>query len=179
MTHREPAASRKQCQLIQTTPHGTAQVYNTALKHAQIFQYEEFFALFNLLLWPADNLPDRKKGRISHRSSSIRWKCHPTVCICASSLPMWHFAVFPCLAATSVIRGHNVFSVLLYQMSLKTFFMTHTTYTPSSAWKYHLHAHNTALSKTIAPGNWGILTRSKAKTNLGNEYFPQYLGPHP
>lgn len=42
-----------------------------------------------------------------------------------------------------------------------------------------MHAHNTALSKTIAPGNWGILTRSKAKANLGNEYFPQYLGPHP
>lgn len=99
--------------------------------------------------------------------------------LCIFSANVTLCTVFPCLAATSVIRGHNVFSVLLYQMSLKTFFMTHTTYTPSSAWKYHLHAHNTALSKTIAPGNWGILTRSKAKTNLGNEYFPQYLGPHP
>lgn len=62
MTHRKPAASGKQSQLIQTTVHSTAQVYNTALKHAQMFQYEEFFALFNLLLCSADNLPDRKKA---------------------------------------------------------------------------------------------------------------------
>lgn len=100
--------------------------------------------------------------------------------------PVWHLTQSPppCPAAiqlstTSVIHGHNVFSVFLKQMSLKTFFMTHTTYTPSSAWKYHSHTHNTTLSKTIALGNWGILTRNEAKMNQGNDDFPSYLGPHP
>lgn len=60
--------------------------------------------------------------------------------------------------------------------------MTHTTYTPSSAWKYHsrthTHTHNTALSKTIAPGNWGILSRNKAKMKSGQWVLPTAILAH-
>lgn len=101
MTHREPAASRKQCQLIQTTLHGTALVYKTALKHAQIFQYEECFALFNLLLCPADNLPDRKKAgqltdlarsaeNATQQSASVHLLCQCDT-LHSLSVPRGHF----------------------------------------------------------------------------------------
>lgn len=117
-------------------------------------------------------------------SFSIPQKCHQTDNICVSSPSVGHMTQSlhalqsVQVSATSVIHGYKVFSVLLKQLSLKTFFMTHTTYTPRSARKYHSRTHNTALSESIAPGNWGILTRNKARVNLGNEYFP-CLGPHP
>lgn len=166
----------------------TVQVNNDAHKNISTFCLSSFscscafFLLRQSCLHSnstVHGLPDRKElSTPPHRSCSIPWKCHQTVYICVSSLAVWILdTVSPCptviqLSTTSVIHGHNVFSVFLKQMSLKTFFMTHTTYTPSSAWKYHSHTHNTALSKTIAPGNWGILTRNKAKMNLGNENFP-------
>lgn len=149
---------------------------NNAKEHRQILQ--SIFAFVNV-----SSSQSSWQKRAAHVISQI--KLYPlemppnSLHLCIFSGYVTLHTVFPCLAATSVIHGHNVFPVFLEQMPLKTFTMTHTTYTPSSAWKYHSHTHNTSLSKTIAPGNWGILTRNKAKMNLGNEYFPQYLGPHP
>lgn len=74
------------------------------------------------------------------------------------------------LSTISVIHGHNVVSVFLKQMSLKTIFMTHTTYTLSSAWKCPSLSVSLALTQTVPHcqklrllGSRGILTRNEAK----------------
>lgn len=90
----------------------------------------------------------------------------PHLCIFSSCVTL--DTVFPCpeviqSCSTSAIYGHNVFSVFLQQMSQKTLFVTHTTYTPFSAWKYHSRSHNNTLSKTIAPGNWEINNKLSQK----------------
>lgn len=72
-----------------------------------------------------------------------------------------------------------MFSVLLKPIvSEDILYDSHHLHSPLSPKIPLAHTHNTALSESIAPGNWGILTRNKARMNLGNEYFP-CLGPHP
>lgn len=72
------------------------------------------------------------------------------------------------ICTISVIHEHNMVSVFLKQMSLKTFFLTHTSYTPALPESTLLtHTHNTTLSKNIAAGNRGIITRNEAKGKSG------------
>lgn len=54
--------------------------------------YKVFFCPPFPVIVPSSQAFLTEKSWAPHRSSSIHWKCHQTVCICASSLAVWHFA---------------------------------------------------------------------------------------
>lgn len=67
-----------------------------------------------LVIVLSSHLPDRTEPSNSSHKSSIHLKCHQTVGVCASFSGCLTFQTdFPCLAATSAMRGYNVFSVFL------------------------------------------------------------------
>lgn len=75
----------------------------------------------------------------SHKLSSVPNKWHHSVFMFASFVSLFSFLPNPVatqLSTITVVHGHNVVSVFLKQMSLKTICMIHTTYTLSSPWKY-------------------------------------------
>lgn len=75
------------------------------------------------------------------------------VCVCVFS-GCATVSVCPAVAHLSTAgqshTDNNVFSVFPELMSVKTLFMTHTTYTPSSAWKYHSRAHTHTVENDCA-----------------------------
>ena len=130
--------------------------------------------------WPQSNWQKRAR---QHRSYYSPWKCHQTVHICVSYLAVWHLNQSPHALRSYISTPLQLYmdimcSVFPLLICLKTVFMTHSSYTPNSAWKYNLHTNNTTLSKTVAPGNLENFYNKLSQNESGQWTFSHH-GPHP
>lgn len=118
---------------------------------------------YTFSLWPSSSCPRAAQQQCCPQFSWLRTAEQPAshippattqcVCVCVFS-GCATVSVCPAVAHLSTTgqshTDNNVFSVFPELMSVKTLFMTHTTYTPSSAWKYHSHAHTHTVENNCA-----------------------------